>query len=132
VNEGKAGIGLSVDVARKRVLRGTLESEKDQDGRVYVWLDDDQDSGTPRSDTDRLTSEMRARIEDLNEQLALEREAHAEARRLLAAALERIPAVEAPERPETHPEPVPGTRTPPAAETGTERVPWWRRWFQSL
>jgi hypothetical protein len=113
---------------RKRVKRGTLESEKRADGRLYVFLDTDQDTDPPRSDTERLTS-------TLEEQLALEREAHVEARRLLAAALERIPALEPSsetrESPETSPEPVPGTR-PPEAETGTESVPWWRRWFQSL
>jgi hypothetical protein len=77
-------LGTSVDAVRKRVARGTLESEK-ADGKVYVWLDDD----APRSDTDRL-------ISTLEEQLRLEREAHAEARRLLAAALERIPQLGAP------------------------------------
>src|SRR5215211_7546561 len=85
-------LGLTVDAVRKRVKRGTLESEKDADGRVYVFLDTDQESGAPRSDTERL-------ISTLQEQLALEREAHAEARRLLAAALERIPALEAPQEP---------------------------------
>jgi ferric-dicitrate binding protein FerR (iron transport regulator) len=49
-----------------------------------------------------LISEMRGRIEDLREQLQAERQAHAEARRLLAAALERIPPqLEAPESPES-------------------------------
>jgi hypothetical protein len=83
-------LGLTVDAVRKRVKRGTLESEKDADGRLYVFLDTDQESDHPRSDTDRL-------ISTLEEQLRLEREAHAEARRLLAAALERIPAIAAPE-----------------------------------
>ena len=90
---------------RKRVKRGTLESEKRADGRLYVFLDTDP----PRSDTERL-------ISTLEEQLALEREAHAEARRLLAAALERIlalePSSETQESPETPPEPVPGTTNP--------------------
>jgi hypothetical protein len=40
-------LGASVDAVRKRIQRGTLESEK-VDGKVYVWLDD----GAPRSDTD--------------------------------------------------------------------------------
>ena len=46
-------LGTSVDAVRKRIARGTLESEK-VDGKVYVWLDD----GAPRSDTDALISEM--------------------------------------------------------------------------
>jgi hypothetical protein len=49
---------------------------------------------------------MRGRVEDLRIQLEAERAGHAEARRLLAAALERIPPQleappEAPEAPET-------------------------------
>ena len=118
-------LGTSVDAVRKRIARGTLESEK-ADGKVYVWLDD----GAPRSDTDRL-------ISTLEEQLRLEREAHAEARRLLAAALERIPPqLEAPtapseprESPETPSEPRPSTAGPPPAETPAESRPWWRRVF---
>jgi len=97
-----------VDAVRKRVKRGTLESEKEADGRVYVFLDTDQESDYPRSDSERL-------ISTLEEQLRLEREAHAEARRLLAAALERIPAIEPP--PEGGSEPVPDTPAPPEPET---------------
>jgi hypothetical protein len=112
-------LGLTVDAVRKRVKRGTLESERGEDGRVYVFLDTDPDAGAPRSDTDRL-------ISTLEEQLALEREAHAEARRLLAAALERIPALEAPEPPEPDAAPHPGTQIP--SETPAEEPrPWWRR-----
>jgi hypothetical protein len=83
---------------------------------VYVWLDD----GAPRSDTDTLISEMRAHNETLREQLEAERQAHAEARRLLAAALERIPPQieppretpsEAPEARVTPSEPAPNTST---------------------
>jgi len=123
-------LGLTVDAVRKRVKRGTLESERASDGRLYVFLDVDPDAGAPRSDTDRL-------IFTLEEQLRLEREAHAEARRLLAAALERIPPqLEAPtapseprESPETPSEPRPSTTGPPPAETPAESRPWWRRVF---
>jgi len=119
-------LGLTVDAVRKRVKRGTLESEKDADGRVYVFLDTDQESGAPRSDTERL-------ISTLQEQLALEREAHAEARRLLAAALERIPPQleppqEARETPEKDAAPRPGTQIPPETPAEEPR-PWWRRMF---
>jgi hypothetical protein len=116
-------LGLTVDAVRKRVKRGTLEAEKGSDGRLYVFLDHDQESDHPRSDTDRL-------ISTLEEQLRLEREAHAEARRLLAAALERIPAIEAPESPETPAEPRPSTPGPPEAEEPVDTRPWWRRIFR--
>jgi hypothetical protein len=83
-------------------------------------------------------SEMRGRIEDLREQLEAERQAHAEARRLLMAALERIPPqLEAPsgergESPETVEEAPERAEPRPAAEEsqdGAQRRPWWRRLF---
>jgi hypothetical protein len=125
-------LGTSVDAVRKRIARGTLESEK-VDGKVYVWLDD----GAPQSDTEALTSAKDETIAVLREQLEAERQAHAEARRLLAAALERIPPqLEAPtapseprESPETPSKAAPDTSGPPEAETPTERVQWWRRMF---
>jgi len=119
-------LGLTVDAVRKRVKRKKLEAEKGPDGRLYVFLDTDQESVSPRSDTDRL-------ISTLEEQLRLEREAHAESRRLLAAALERIPQLEAPSEPPESPEssskPRPSTAGPPEPETPAEVRPWWRRWF---
>ena len=123
-------LGLTVDAVRKRVKRGTLESEKGADGRLYVFLDDDQESNHPRSANERL-------ISTLEEQLRLEREAHAEARRLLAAALERIPpqleAPPAPSEPSESPteaaEPHPSTAAAPEPQTPAETRPWWRRWF---
>jgi hypothetical protein len=130
LRDAAAELGLTVDAVRKRVKRGTLESEKDADGRLYVFIDADLDAGAPRSDTDRL-------ISTLEEQLRLEREAHAEARRLLAAALERIPPqLEAPtapseprESPDTSSEPRPSTTGSPEPERPSEPRPWWRRVF---
>jgi hypothetical protein len=115
-------LGLTVDAVRKRVKRGTLEAEKGLDGRLYVFLDTDPDTDSPRSDTERL-------ISTLEEQLRLEREAHAEARRIIAGLVERIPAIEPPESPETPAEPRPGTQAPPEGEEPLEARPWWRRWF---
>jgi hypothetical protein len=71
-------------------------------------------------------------------QLEAERQAHAEGRRLLAAALERIPAIEAPqelaEAAETFRAEPEGATEPrsdaPGAQEGARR-PWWRRVFGS-
>jgi hypothetical protein len=106
VYEAASALGVTVDAIRKRVARGTIPHERDEDGRVWVILDTDQhvaskvqDTDQPQFDTATLISEMRGRIEDLRQQLEAERQGHAEARRLLAAALERIPPqLEAPER----------------------------------
>jgi hypothetical protein len=101
-----------------RIKRGTLDSTRVHD-RLYVLLDAEPHTDPTRSDTDRL-------ISTLEEQLALEREAHAEARRLLAAALERIPALEPSAETRESPE-------APAEDVGSGDVPprrsWWRRMF---
>ena len=82
---------------------------------------------TTRAPEDR-TAEL---IATLQEQLQAERQAHAEARRLLAAALERIPAIEAapgeresPERGSEEESRAPDREEPPTQERG-----FWRRLF---
>jgi hypothetical protein len=106
-------MGVTVDAIRKRISRGTIPHERDEDGRVWVLLDTDQDptskvqdTDQPQSDSAELISELRARISSLEYQLEQERQANSEHRRLLAAALERIPpqleaAPEARESPQT-------------------------------
>ena len=37
-------MGVTVDAIRKRISRGTIPHERDEDGRVWVLLDTDQDS----------------------------------------------------------------------------------------
>ena len=138
-------LGITTGAVRNRLSRGTLRSTKES-GTVYVLLsadmsrDAERDAGdTPTgmspSDSGVLTSELRDRLRYVEEQLEQERQAHAEARRLLMAALERIPPqLEAPqetteasetfeEKPERAEQPRPGT---PGTREGARR-PWWRR-----
>jgi hypothetical protein len=132
-----------VDALRKRVQRGTIPHERDRDGRVWILLDTgrprqdtDQDTGRPQSEPDALISEMRGRVNDLREQLEAERQAHAEARRIIAGLVERIPAIEAPQEATDAAEAAeeqqgrgqPRSDTPGAQE-GVQR-PWWRRMFR--
>jgi excisionase family DNA binding protein len=133
VQEAAEVLGTSVDAVRMRVRRGSLESEKDPDGRVHVWVNGDSTETKPRLDGEpsALISAKDETISTLREQLQAERQAHAEARRLLAAALERIPAIEAPQEPpedaETVEEAPEGAEPHSAAEEardelGAERV----------
>jgi hypothetical protein len=146
VAEAADMLGISTGAVRNRLSRGTLRSTK-ASGTVYVLLPDDMSrdaerdaddtpGGIPPSDRDVLTSELRDRLRYVEGQLEAERQAHAEARRLLMAALERIPPqIEAPqearESPETvedeaeRAEPRPDA---PGAQEGVQR-PWWRRVF---
>ncbi len=54
-------LGLSKEAVRKRVIRGTLRSEKGEDGRRYVYLDAGGDEA-PTPEPGALTSELRNRI----------------------------------------------------------------------
>src|SRR5215203_5423726 len=135
-------LGTTVDALRKRVQRGTIPHERGRDGRVWILLDTgrprqdtDQDTDRPQSEPDALISEMRGRVDDLREQLEAERQAHAEARRIIAGLVERIPAIEAPAETSDASEAAdeqqgrdqPHSDTPSAQE-GAHR-PWWRRVF---
>ena len=101
LRQAAAVLGVSESAIRKRVERGTLRSDKGLDGRRYVYLDTVADQGedvsAPR-EHNVLISELRAHNDTLREQLEAERQAHAEARRIIAGLVERIPpALEAPE-----------------------------------
>ena len=138
-------LGTTVDALRKRVQRGTIPHERDRDGRVWILLDTgrprqdtDQDTDRPQSDSAALISAKDETIATLQEQLQAERQAHAEARRLLMAALERIPAIEAPQEASETVETVeeaPDRAEPRPATGGAQEVTqprsWWRRMFGS-
>jgi hypothetical protein len=139
VQEAAEILGTSVDAVRMRVRRGSLESDKDPDGRVYVWVNGNASETIPGPDGEpnALTSAKDETIATLREQLAAERQAHAEARRIIAGLVERIPAIEAPQEASEASETVeeeseraaeqPHSATGGAQE-GTQR-PWWRRVF---
>jgi hypothetical protein len=104
LRQAAAVLNVSESAIRKRVERGTLRSDKGADGKRYVYLDTVADnltdegadaSATPEHDA--LISELRAHNGTLREQLEAERQAHAEARRIIAGLVERIPAIEAPQ-----------------------------------
>jgi hypothetical protein len=133
-------LGVSKDAVRQRVKRGTIRSEKGEDGRVYVYLDASSEA-TREATTEGVTrggdgvaDRTAELITTLREQVQAERQAHAETRRLLAAALERIPPqLERAQDGSESPEPRSGTPTPTVASEGaheaTQRASWWERWF---
>ncbi len=140
--EAADALGISVEAVRKRIERDQLEHER-VDNRVYVYLDEDQTESGPDVEGEgagALVESLQDQVSYLREQLAEERRANDENRRLLLAALERIPQLEASqearESPVSHgpteaPVPAPGeaqaaTESP---EAGGERRPWWRRVF---
>jgi hypothetical protein len=45
VPEAAKVLGIGTDAVRKRIARDTIPHEKDDDGRVYVYLDTGHDEG---------------------------------------------------------------------------------------
>jgi excisionase family DNA binding protein len=152
VQEAAEVLGTSVDAVRMRVRRGTLESEKDPDGRVHVWVNGDSAETRPRLDGEpsALISAKDETIRVLSEQLASEREARRRADTIIAqltqanaALAARVPELEAPqeeppeaaemveEEPGTIEVPRPDSEGTQEEEQGGVQRPWWRRVFGS-
>ena len=130
--------------------RSTIAHER-EGGRVYILLGGDQGTGQGGPGRDQYTDlggkqgtgqsldRTAELIATLKEQLAAERQAHAEARRIIAGLVERIPALEAPPEAGGSPESAEdasvrgtGREAAPEREEAVERRserPWWRRVF---
>jgi hypothetical protein len=136
-------LGITPDALRQRIRRGQYHSTKEE-GRVYVYLNLDRTKtehdvqGEPTT----LLSALEERIASLERQLEQATERDRENRRLLAAALERIPPqleapAEAPSATQGDAEAADEQgRGQPRSDTsgaqgGAERVSWWRRMFRS-
>jgi hypothetical protein len=145
VAEAADMLGITTGAVRNRLSRGTLRKVKES-GTVYVLLPtdmsrdaegdvDDTPPGMSHPEPDALTSELRDRLRYVEGQLEAERQAHAEARRIIAGLVERIPAIEAPqdttEAPQDAEEETEAAQPrsdAPGAQEGAQR-PWWRRMF---
>ncbi len=123
-------LGVSKEAVRKRVIRGTLRSDMGGDGRRYVYLDSGGDE-TPTHESSALISEMRDRIQSLEDQLQ-RKDA------ILLNMTEAMKALSPPERespqtveeePETA-EPHPAAGGPQEGVQRPQHRPWWRRWLR--
>jgi hypothetical protein len=134
VADAAARLLISKEAVRKRITRGTLRSDKDPDGTVYVYV---PSSGTPSAtpsgtDRDELVVELRDRVRSLERRLDEEGESRRRADTIIvqltqanAALTERMRELEPPaeerhlveRRPEV-PKEEPADDTPPR--------PWWQ------
>jgi hypothetical protein len=119
VAEAADMLGITTGAVRNRLSLRTSRSTK-EDRTVYVLMpadmsrDANRDTvdtprGMPHPEPDALTSELRDRLRYVEGQLEAERQAHAEARRIIAGVVECIPAIAAP------------AETPEASETSEEQ-----------
>jgi hypothetical protein len=129
-------LGISKGAVRQRVRRGSLGSEKGEDGRVYVYVDPSAHDVHHRTalDEDALVEELRDRIRYLERQVEEERNARYRADELLARLMDRA-QLEAPSEERGSPQTVEDEAQEaqprpdaPGAQEGVQR-PWWRRVF---
>ena len=140
VKQAAEALGISSEGIRQRIRRGSLRSEKDTDGRVYVFIDEEAANGTPyEPSTDDVVSRLENEVEFLRKELATR---DAEIQRRDAVLLSLSEGLKALNPPPASPEPreLPETgsaqpergNTPAGAErpfTEEERPSWWKRFF---
>lgn len=156
VQEAAKRLRVKDDAIRKRIQRGTLEHDKDPDGRVYVYLDATEDesydgqSGAKTQPTSRDATQGAVvlakdeTISELRDQVDFLRRELERKDAILMSLTQRVPELEAPAR-----EPAP-SQTHEDASGGSSRngegvgaapvdrepqdgsgarEPWYRRWF---
>jgi hypothetical protein len=131
LREAAEVLGVSKEAVRKRALRGTLRSERDPDGRVYVYVDAGQDEPP--------THEPNALISHLIDEVAYLREENQRKDEIIMRQAMTVQALTAGSESDARESPVsPGpsdtaettTDASGGQQTPTER-PWWRRIFES-
>jgi hypothetical protein len=138
VKQAATLLGISTDAVHKRARRGSLESEKATDGRVFVWLDTEDNGYTSASQDVQplLVARLESENGFLRQELDRRAEELAEMRRIVAGLVQRLPELEAPARaspatrdaPETSHEGA-GKGSDKGEERGREGRSWWRRFF---
>jgi excisionase family DNA binding protein len=115
VQEAAQRLGISQDAVRQRVRRGSMRYDKDDKGRVYVYLDPTntrpmvvhdapRDTVHEASRNDELVTELRDRIQFLETELADRKEEFRRKDHIIAALTQRIPELEAASEPREYPE----------------------------
>lgn len=135
IREAAEALGVSSEAVRMRVKRSTLASEKGEDGRIYVRLNAEptQDEQQTQHTDHALVEQLRSENAYLREQLEEANTRDRENRRLLAAALERVPELEAaPQQEASQPRESGATQSAETSsggdeEQGAQRRPLWRR-----
>jgi excisionase family DNA binding protein len=134
VKEAAKRLNVSEAAIRQRIQRGSIAHEKDEEtNRVYVLISEDFDR-LDEDETPYETSYERELIDTLREQLAAEREANRENRRIIAALASRIPEIEAPSEPREAPvtaseEPFNTHHAPQESQEPSQSRSWLHRFF---
>jgi hypothetical protein len=136
VKQAAEKLGISSEGVRQRIRRGTLPSEKDTDGRVYVFLEGEGSNGMKSErpserDTDDVLTRLEGEVEFLRQELATR---DAEIQRRDAILLSLSEGLKAINPPDERGEPVSrsegnGGGTAPDDDQDRQKPSWFRRFF---
>jgi hypothetical protein len=141
VYEAAKRLGVSEGAVRQRIHRGKLETDKDETGRVYVYLtgDNRQNNGVKTDVTDQkpeepgLLDELRDRIRFLEDELQDRKDESRRKDSIIMSLTQRVPELEA--APDTRESPV-NTSQPVGTDAGASpsseddsNKSWWSRLF---
>jgi hypothetical protein len=149
VAEAARVLGVTRDAIHKRISRGSIEHEKGENGRFYVYVDTSTSGLDTSADISKDVSKIEALerlLENQQDRISfLERELErrgdeterlhqivAGLTRATAELSVRLPELEAPSEPPDASETARSRREPRPASGGTQegaQRPWWRRWF---
>lgn len=134
IQEAARILGISEGAVRKRVTRGTLRHDKEDDGRIYVYLDERARRGVDDVQDAGVDPHSAALISRLEDEIAYLREESRRKDEIImqqAVTMRQLSAsAQAPEAPQ-EPETVQEGEEPPESTGGSEtadRRPWWRFW----
>jgi hypothetical protein len=149
VPEAARILGVTESAVRKRVQRGHIPYDKEESGRIYVYLDPDQsrrlsgkvtEGHTSRSRSERPGQSRDKYVRSLEERNAFLEEQVKRQMEIIADLVRRVPELEAPsetrDEPETSRQDAGGVadrgeRAEPQRGAQEPRRPWWRRIFGS-
>src|SRR5215203_3536132 len=133
VAEAADALNISQDAVRKRIARGTIPHDRDESGRVYVYLPSSEtvrktDQAAVQDDATKTVQD--AYVRSLEDQIAFLRRELERKDTILLNLTDRIPQLEAPrESSETVEDAPEGSEPHPATGEAQEEAhrPWWRR-----
>jgi excisionase family DNA binding protein len=128
VAEAADALNISQDAVRKRIARGTIRHDRDDTGRIYVYLSPSET--VHKTDQDTVQADATKTVQDtyirsLEDQIAFLRRELERKDAILLNLTERIPQLEAPSEAPDRAE----HRSDAGGSQESARRPWWRRMF---
>src|SRR5215211_1998820 len=140
VAQAADALSISQDAVRKPIARGTIPHDRDESGRVYVYLSPSET--VHKTDQDTVQDGAAKTVQDtyirsLEDQIAFLRRELERKDTILMNLTDRIPQLEAPQEASESTETIEQApeRAEPRPATGGAQVsawrPWWRRMFRN-